>query len=208
MMKKKKYLLIGVMAFFLIAIISTTFATFVITGGNKTANINGPTISVGDIKNNVVDLAGPTLIDSTITIDAEPSDEEGIVSAQDSALDLEIKVSIQITGSKDNWSSVTITPLFTNNQYNKNGINGDLLALEVNPISKDEFTGGEESGIWTCEKTLSFTFGSATNEENPSVYFDSPDWTGSKNPGDIYTYLNDLLQAYKQITVSLGFEVK
>ncbi len=207
MMKKKKYLLIGVMAFFLIAIISTTFATFVITGGNKTANINGPTISVGDIKNNVVDLAEPTLIDSTIMIDAEPSDG-GIVSAQDSALDLEIKVGIQITGSKDNWSSVTITPSFTNNQYNKNDINGDLLALETVVIAKDEFTGGEESGIWTCEKTLSFTFGSATNEENPSVYFDSLAWTGSKDPGDIYTYLNDLLQAYKQITVSLGFEVK
>lgn len=206
-MKKKKYLLTGIIAFFLIAIISTTFATFVITGGNKTDNITGPTISVGDIKNNVVDLAKPTLIDSTIMIDAEPSDG-GIVSAQESALDLEIKVGIHITGSKDNWSSVTITPSFTNNQYNKNDINGDLLALEKVVIAKDEFTGGEESGIWTCEKTLSFTFGSATNEENPSVYFDSPAWTGSEDPGDIYTYLNDLLQAYKQITVSLGFEVK
>ena len=53
---KKKFILSGIIGFLLTAVVSTSFAAFVVGGGDLDQTATGPTISTGEVDSNIVNL--------------------------------------------------------------------------------------------------------------------------------------------------------
>lgn len=213
-MKNKKFLLTGIIMFCLVAIVTTTFATFVITGGKNHDDIDeGPNVSIGEVQSNIVDLTA-TMNDSAIMIDAESGDTSGRVVAQNSKEDLEVSVNLTVKGKKENWENVKIT---VNLDVNEDGDN-ELLVLasgagvegNVITISKGDFTAGNDTEGWTLTKTITFDYGAATDNKNPSVYLDENNtWKdgSGKTAQEVNAELNRLLGLYSNIAITFDVDV-
>lgn len=152
----------------------------------------------------------PTVTGNLI-IDADKEDNEGMITANSSSLNLTVQVSLKVTGKKEAFTSVTITPTFTNNQYSDNGLNGTLLDCETITVDASKFSGSEENG-WTAIADLTFTFGTATEGLNPSRFLDPKETIHSeavneKSAEGVMFILNSLLEAYKSVSITLDVKV-
>lgn len=215
-MKNRKFLLMGIIMFCLVAIVTTTFATFVITGGENHANIDtGPNVSVGEIQSNIVDLSA-TMNDSAMKVDAEVDDNEGRVVESDSLEDLSVSIDLKVTGNKANWENVKITVNFENNDDSGKSLlvlDSSMSAADnVITISKEDFVDGNETEGWTLKKTITFDYGVATDSLNPSVYLDTngvwkDNGTGHKSAQDVQEELKRLLALYKTIQITFDVDV-
>lgn len=215
-MKKNKYFLMGIILFGLVAIVTTTFATFVITGGQNHVDIDeGPNVSIGEVQSNIVDLTA-TMSKSNMKVDAKAGDNEGRVTASaDSAEDLTVSIALTVKGVKTDWQNVKITVNFGSNTDSEK----DLLVLDssmnaannVITISKEAFTSGSDEAGWTLTKEIIFDYGAATDNQNPSVYLDTnevwKDKDGGKTAQEVEIELRRLLGLYDGIQITFDVDV-
>ena len=218
-MKKNKYFLMGIILFGLVAIVTTTFATFVITGGQNHVDIDeGPNVSIGEVQSNIVDLTA-TMSESNMKVDAEAGDNEGRVTASaDSAEDLTVRIALTVKGEKTNWENIKITVNFDSNTDVENS-GKNLLVLDssmnadnnVITISKNEFEEGNATDGWTLTKEIIFDYGAATDNQNPSVYLDTnevwKDKDGGKTAQEVEIELRRLLGLYDGIQITFDVDV-
>lgn len=215
-MKNRKFLLMGIIMFCLVAIVTTTFATFVITGGKNHDDIDtGPNVSVGEVQSNIVDLTA-TMNDSAMKVDAETNDNEGRVVASVSEEDLLVSIDLKVTGDKANWENVKITVNFEKNDDSGKSLlvlDSSMSAADnVITISKEDFVNGNDREGWTLTKTIIFDYGVATDSLNPSVYLDTnvvwkDNGTGNKSAQEVQTELERLLDLYEAIQITFDVDV-
>lgn len=204
MMKKKKYLLIGLMAFFLIAIISTTFATFIITGGTKEASTDSGNIEVGDVQSKIVNVS-VELTDSTVKFDAEEEDSAGDVQASpDTQGDYEAEVMITVEGTE--WTSVDITvSIFDSSNIEVK--EQSLIALPTANLEKSKFS-TTDNNTYTITTKLTFDWGSTFGGANPSTWLDSEDQKETyPTPQSKESALNEWLNTLNSYTFKVNVAI-
>ena len=167
MMKKKKYLLTGIIAFFLIAIISTTFATFVITGGNKSTTVEDGNIGVGTIDSQIVNVSAKFLDGgNNIVYDADENDHDGDVQVSNYSGNYDAKLQVSVEGEE--WTEITITVSLVEGDNSDN-----LIALPKDvTITKTQF-GSAVENTYTKDVTLTFDWGTKFAGDSPSIWLDA-----------------------------------
>lgn len=173
--------------FGLVAIISTTFAAFIV--GNKDGmedEVDGGNITMGDVTSNIVEVEA-SLTDAKIKFDAAEGDTEGDVTVSNYDGDYTATVEIKITGEK--WSSVVITTVLV-------GEDTDELIKLPEEITVDKADGGTASGgVYTITKDLTFAWNGRFNVDgsgvNPSYWLDSASNTNYTTPEQKFDILED-----------------
>ena len=173
--------------FGLVAIISTTFAAFIV--GNKDGmedEVDGGNITMGDVTSNIVEVEA-SLTDNSITFDAAEGDTEGDVTVSTYEGDYTATVEIKITGEE--WSSVDITTVLV-------GEDTDELIKLPEEITVNKANAGTASGgVYTITKGLTFAWNDRFNvdgsEVNPSYWLDSASNTNYTTPQQKLDILED-----------------
>lgn len=184
---KRKFLLGGLVMFGLVAIISTTFAAFII--GNKDgmkAEADGGNITMGDVTSNIVKVEA-SLTDVNITFDAAEDDTEGDVTVSNYKGDYTATVEIKITGEE--WSNVVITTVLVAEDTDK------LIKLPE-PITVNKADAGAAvEEVYTITKDLTFAWNDRFNVDgsgvNPSYWLDSASNTDYTTPQQKFDILED-----------------
>ena len=193
---KRKFLLGGLVMFGLVAIISTTFAAFIV--GNKDGmedEVDGGSITMGDVTSNIVEVEA-SLTDNSITFDAAEGDTEGDVTVSTYEGDYTATVEIKITGEE--WSSVVITTVLV-------GEDTDELIKLPEEITVNKANAGTASGeVYTITKNLTFAWNDRFNVDgsgvNPSYWLDSAsntDYTAPQQKFDILEDWKTTIDGYK-----------
>lgn len=172
-MKNKKYLFTGIIIFLLVAVISTTFAAFIVGNYQLDDSTDESQFAMGDVTEDGVSVEA-TLKDKDILFDAAQNDNQGDVTVSDYADDYDIKVEVVITGTT--WTSVDIEVVFaTGTQDTDNLVK---LPAKITVLKSEAGTPtGEQNNMYTITKTLTFAwndrFAVSGQETNPSIWLDS-----------------------------------
>ena len=193
--------------FCLVAIVTTTFATFVITGGDKDFDVNGPTIGVTEVENEFATVtANLNAGNSTILVDANPADQNGpIIHGGEDVEDLNFALDITVTGEEAAWTGVKVTVTFTaGNTY---GEENKTLFANVDVITLDQgaFTNGGSGNEYTLTKEITLAYGTATEGKNPATYYNEQEIS---DYSQLETDLKNLLTAYTGVTINVKVEVQ
>ncbi len=169
-MKNRKFLLMGIIMFCLVAIVTTTFATFVIGNYNLTDSASDNQFTVSEVEEDGVNVDA-NLTDSTLYFDALATDTEGDVKYKkgegESDPDYIAKIQVKITG--ETWTSVTITVEMSTPDTD------NLVKLPEAIIVNKSDAGEAVEGVYTISKDLVFGWGSKFGtgaDANPSVWLD------------------------------------
>lgn len=171
-MKKNKYFLMGIILFGLVAIVTTTFATFVVGNYNLNDEVPDNQFTVSEVDEDGVNVEA-RLTDSTLYFDALATDTEGDVIYKkgegENDPDYEAIIEVKIKG--ETWTSVTITVAMDNSTPD----NDNLVKLPE-PITVNKSDAGKAvEGVYTISKELVFGWGSKFGtgaNANPSVWLD------------------------------------
>ena len=207
-MKNRKFLLMGIIMFCLVAIVTTTFATFVITGGDKDLDVTGPTIDVTEVENEFATVtANLNAANNTVLVDANPVDQNGpIIHGGEDEEDLNFALDITVTGEEAAWTGVKVTVTFTaGNTYGEN----KTLFAPVDEITLDQgdFTKGDSGNVYTLTtpELITLAYGTATDGKNPATYYNGQEIS---DYSQLETDLNNLLTAYKGVKINVKVEVQ
>lgn len=156
--------------FCLVAIVTTTFATFVIGNYNLTDSASNNQFTVSEVEEDGVNVDAD-LTDSTLYFDALATDTEGDVKYKkgegESDPDYTATIQVKITG--ETWTSVTITVEMSTPDT-------DNLVKLPEAITVNKSDAGEAvEGVYTISKDLVFGWGSKFGtgaDANPSVWLD------------------------------------
>lgn len=172
-MKNKKYLFTGIIIFLLVAVISTTFAAFIVGNYDLDDSTNESQFAMGDVTEDGVSVVA-TLTDGHILFDAAENDHEGHVTVSGYKGDYNIEVKVVITGTT--WTSVDIEVAFatgTQDTDNLVKLPDKISVLKSNAGNPT----GDQNNIYTITKTLTFAWNERFEvdgqETNPSIWLDS-----------------------------------
>ncbi len=176
-MKNRKFLLMGIIMFCLVAIVTTTFATFVVGNYNLTDSVSDNRFTVSEVEEDGVNVDA-NLTDSTLYFDALATDTDGDVvyskGTSESAPDYTATIQVKITG--ETWTSVTITVKMSTPDT-------DNLVKLPEAITVNKSAAGEAvDGVYTISKDLVFGWGSKFGtgaDANPSVWLDKEEQKGT-----------------------------
>lgn len=171
-MKNRKFLLMGIIMFCLVAIVTTTFATFVVGNYNLNDSVDNNRFTVSEVHEDGVNVTAQ-LVDSTLYFDALPTDIDGDVvyskGTSESAPDYTAIIEVKITG--ETWTSVEISVVM-----DKSTPDTDNLVKLPEAITVNKSDAGEAvEGVYTISKDLVFGWGSKFGtgaDANPSVWLD------------------------------------
>lgn len=169
-MKNRKFLLMGIIMFCLVAIVTTTFATFVVGNYNLNDSVDNNQFIVSEVHEDGVNVDA-NLTDSTLYFDALATDNDGDVvyskGTSESNPDYTATIQVKITG--ETWTSVTITVEMSTPDT-------DNLVKLPEAITVNKSDAGEAvEGVYTISKDLVFGWGSKFGtgaDANPSVWLD------------------------------------
>jgi hypothetical protein len=207
-MKISKKGLISVAAILgIAALASTTFATFIITGGNKSSTVT-PTINVGTVTNKLVALSA-SLSDESVDFDAS-SEATGRVTGYGE--DLSFSVAVSVTGDIDSgtpaYTKIALTASATGNGVTSNYFTlpaeFDVTKSALNSFTK---TGSDSSTVVSGTATLSFAWGTAFNSMNPAKYYDSDSKGEAVSDADVVTALNAMKTSISGTVVTITVTV-
>ncbi len=166
--KLSKIILGASISFGVVSVVTVASAAFVITGGDTAGTVT-PSISVGDVTDNRIELkVNLNEGNSTIKLDAKQDDTSGIWQWDGTNHeDLTVGLDITVTGDPTLWTGVTVTA------------SGDLiedgyLALDETIIPAGEHgQSGAGATVSLTNQTVTLKWGSAFNGDNPTEYFDT-----------------------------------
>lgn len=198
---KRKIIMFGVMIFISIALISTGFAAWVLS--TQTSNSSDGNVTVGVVENKSFEIEFTEITDQYGN-DLTTTDSEGKKIADTSKMLYSFEPKKEDNTGRVRWDgtncenlSITFKGTVTNYQYlgsfnikmtmsskvkalvenSANYINAPACATDSGVEFKTGLVASED-GKATFEYTISFTWGTAFGNMNPSEYYDS-DETGS-----------------------------
>lgn len=166
--KLSKIILGASISFGVVSVVTVASAAFVITGGDTAGTVT-PSISVGDVTDNRIELkVNLNEGNSTIKLDAKQDDTSGIWQWDGTNYeDLTVGLDITVTGDPTLWTGVTVTASGAL-------IEGDYLALDETIIPAGEHgQSGAGATVKLTNQTVTLKWGSAFNGSNPTEYFDT-----------------------------------
>ena len=189
--------------FCLVAIVTTTFATFVVGNYDLNASVDNNKFTVSEVHEDGVNVTA-RLVDSTLYFDALPTDTDGDVvyskGTSEFDPDYTAKIEVKITG--ETWTSVTISVVIDNSTPDS-----DNLVKLPEPITVNKNDAGEAvEGVYTITRDLVFGWGSKFGtgaDANPSVWIDEKAQAGTySTPESKTTALNGwktTVEGYKYV---------
>lgn len=204
-MKKNKYFLMGIILFGLVAIVTTTFATFVVGNYNLEDEVPDNQFTVSEVEEDGVSVEA-RLTDAELYFDALASDTEGEVvykkGTDESDPDYKATIEVKITG--ETWTSVTITVVMDESTPDT-----DNLVKLPEPITVNKSNAGEAvGGTYTITEDLVFGWGSKFGTDadaNPSVWLDEEAQKGTYGTSDSKI---TALEAWKTTVEGYKYTVK
>lgn len=166
--KLSKIILGASISFGVVSVVTVASAAFVITGGDTAGTVT-PSISVGDVTDNRIELkVNLNEGNSTIKLDAKQDDTSGIWQWDGTNYeDLTVGLDITVTGDPTLWTGVTVTA-------SGDLITGNYLALDETIIPAGEHgQSGAGATVSLTNQTVTLKWGSAFNGYNPTEYFDT-----------------------------------
>lgn len=169
--KLSKIILGASISFGVVSVVTVASAAFVVTGGDTAGTVT-PSISVGDVTDNRLNLkVDLNEGNSTISLDAKQNDTTGIWQWDGTNYeDLTVGLDITVTGDPDLWTGVTVTAsgALIDNHY---------LALDMadNGVidAGDHGQSGAGATVKLTNQTVTLKWGTAFNGQNPTEYFDT-----------------------------------
>lgn len=194
-LKGKKTLFAGLALVALAGVVTTTFAAFVITGGDNSADGNVSVVGE-DVRNDTLNVEF-ALTDGSITLGPNTTDSSKRVHGDSVTEDLSVAASLTVTGTADVWDTVTITATIPEALQN-------YVAFDTVTLSVSDFAAGENNTytLNSDKQTFNFKWGPAFKGSNPCDYYS--DGAGKDvSASEVETALKEMKDAVNDQTITL-----
>ena len=196
--KLSKIILGASISFGVVSVVTVASAAFVITGGDTAGTVT-PSISVGDVDDNQIDLKVELNSgNSTIKLDAQQDDTTGIWHWDGTnAEDLTVAVNITVTGDPDLWTGITV-------EATGGLITDHYITLATTSIDKGSPSNTGAGAVNSLtNQTITFDWGDKFGGDNPTEYFDGSSWSsGIDAAKDLLSSMSSIADAANPLTLT------
>ncbi len=203
--RKRRFFLATLLSLCALGVITTTFAAFLI--GENTWGTDSPDISVGFVDKQSYTVTATLTGDKTLKLEPKKTDTSGRVqfkTGSDSeklSLDLDVK----ILGDTQLYNAVSITATASKKDASKTD---DLFTLKYLKFDEIVIVGSES---WDCpaeettifSTTVSFSWGDAFSNMNPSEYYDIDEQGKLVDDSTMESTLNNLKESANNTKIEL-----
>ena len=207
----KKFFLTSGLVLGLYAVITTTYAAFVITGGGNNPGTVNPAVSAEGVSNKALDVTVSIANNNKLSLEPKATDKEGRLQYQDksSSENLNLTLNISVTGDTSLFNRIDISAKASKKDANGKDDLFTLKFLDFKNVSVAKeatwsVTGEGSNAVTTITKEVAFSWGTAFGGINPSEYYEEGKGGASVSNKDMETSLNSLKDSAANTNITLS----